>query len=336
MAMMVVELHMPTNWAYEGTVDVLYVDAVSGKETSYGSLAQGSYMTRETFPGHTWNVRESTSRELLMSAVATPTTDGTPQIVRIGADGGLDPVKAAVWRMGQAPREPLLACTSILARVFANVLAHPDEPKYRSLRPSNEKVRLAMDVPGSLVLLSCAGFEQSFVDGEPRLVLPAGRPTAPIEAAKAQLHRLECLLTGRPPPSESLSSMQASHHAAQNAAQAASSAAADEPSHRCGHCKGGIQNDLRNMLRAGSAEIGGWRSHSWNGNGEYRFHCSKCNVDLCAKCYDQWKGGAAAIHCLQCSFAIEAPITTLWGGSSYGPPPAPPPVTSRNRRGPWG
>ena len=193
MAMMVVELHMPTNWAYEGTVDVLYVDAVSGKETSYGSLAQGSYMTRETFPGHTWNVRESTSRELLMSAVATPTTDGTPQIVRIGADGGLDPVKAAVWRMGQAPREPLLACTSILARVFANVLAHPDEPKYRSLRPSNEKVRLAMDVPGSLVLLSCAGFEQSFVDGEPRLVLP-GLEEQRLLQAGVEAHRraFEC------------------------------------------------------------------------------------------------------------------------------------------------
>lgn len=232
------ELHYANNWAFEGTIDVLYVDSATGDEKSYGTLAQGSYMTRETFAGHTWNVRESTSRELLMSVVATaPSAVGVPQIVHIGADGGLDPIKAAVWRMGQAPREPLLACTSILARVLGNVLAHPDEAKYRALRPSNEKVRLALDVPGALVLLSLAGFEQSFVDGEARLVLPNGRPTTPLEAAKAQLTRLECLLTGKPPPAESAASMNAAHHAASHAAGAASSASADEPSHRCHHCR---------------------------------------------------------------------------------------------------
>ena len=102
--LMVLELHFPSNWAHEGTVEVLYVDGEN--ERSYGTLAQGAYMTRETYPGHRWNVRESVSRELLMSIVAAPPA---PHIVKIGADGGRDPVKAAVWRMGQAPREPLLA-----------------------------------------------------------------------------------------------------------------------------------------------------------------------------------------------------------------------------------
>ena len=45
------ELHFPSNWACEGEVDVLYVDGVTGAETSYGTLAQGKSMTRETYPG---------------------------------------------------------------------------------------------------------------------------------------------------------------------------------------------------------------------------------------------------------------------------------------------
>ena len=40
--------------------------------------------------------------------------------------------------------------------------------------------------------------------------------------------------------------------------------------------------------------------------------------------------GGAAIHPLECSFTIEAPITNSWGGSSYGPGlPPPPPVVGR-------
>ena len=131
---------------------------------------------------------------------------------------------------------------------------------------------------------------------------------------------------------------------------------------RCAACGSGIRNDLRRQL-AGSGEIGGWRTNQWGGGGEYRFHCQKCNIDLCSSCYDRWKAGGqvaaagasssatvdvsdggggagptgSAVHSLQCSFTIEAPITNSWGSSSYGPGlPPPPPVNSRNRRGPWG
>ena len=356
MALMNLELHYATNWAYEGQVDVLYVDTGTGGEKSYGQLAQGSYMTRETYAGHTWNVREVGSRELLMSVVAKPNPAGGPQIVQIGSEASLDPLKAAVWRMGRAPREPLLAAVGTLSRILTNVIKNPDEAKYRSLKATNAKVAAALDVPGTLALLGSAGFEQSYVDGEPRLVLPSGRPTAPIEAANAQLTRLDCLLTGKPPPTESLASMQASHQATTNAQSSANAAAASEPSHRCSACGKGINNDLRKQLAAGSNEIGGWRSHQWNGGGEYRFHCSKCNVDLCSICYDKWKAGnnhassssaaidisdggggggvgGSSIHPLTCQFTIEAPIETHWGNT---PRPPPPPVNSRNRRGPWG
>ena len=111
--LMTLELHYPSNWAYEGEVDVLYCDPNNGAETSYGRLSQGQVMVRETYPGHRWVVRESTSRELLMNIVASRPGAG-PHTVTIGSDGGLDPLKAAIWRMGRAPREVLLKANGVL------------------------------------------------------------------------------------------------------------------------------------------------------------------------------------------------------------------------------
>ena len=121
--LMTLELHYPTNWAYEGEVDVLYSDG-SGElsyghrpalalgpwpltlnpepdpwtpwcphgelqshdgcthllrllhltgEMSYGKLAQGQTMSRDTYPGHRWVVREAASRELTRARTRTPT-----------------------------------------------------------------------------------------------------------------------------------------------------------------------------------------------------------------------------------------------------------------------
>jgi|EP00908_Phaeocystis_cordata_P006770 hypothetical protein len=333
--LMTLELHYPSNWAYEGEVDVLYCDPNNGAETSYGRLSQGQVMVRETYPGHRWVVRESTSRELLMNIVASRPGAG-PHTVTIGSDGGLDPLKAAIWRMGRAPREVLLKANGVLLKLLQNILGNAAEPKYRSLRAANPAIAATIDVPGVIALLTCCGFEQTVESGEARLALAPGRPLPPLQDAVAQLQRLHNLMHGLPPPPESLSSMQQTASATAASSSAASSSAAAEPSHRCSACGGGIQNDLRRAL-AGSNEIGGWRSHNSFMQGEYRFHCETCNKDLCAKCYDQWKGGAAGVHPLQHSLSIVAPIENAWGGSSYGNSmPAPPPVTSRNRRGPFG
>ena len=62
MSLMTLELHFPTNWACEGNVEILYLDAGTQSEKSYGRLAQGETMARETYPGHRWMVRESSSR----------------------------------------------------------------------------------------------------------------------------------------------------------------------------------------------------------------------------------------------------------------------------------
>ena len=150
--LMTLELHYPANWAYEGEVDVLYSNG--NGETSYGKLAQGQTMSRDTYPGHRWVVREAASRELLMSIVASRPAGGTaqPQLVTIGSDGGLDPLKAAVWRMGRAPREPLLKATEVLLKLLRNVLGSPAEPKFRSLRVGNPAVAAAVDLPGVIAL----------------------------------------------------------------------------------------------------------------------------------------------------------------------------------------
>ena len=336
--LMSLELHYPSNWAYEGTVDILYVDGAS--EKSYGTLVQGGTHTQQTFPGHRWHVRERTSRELLAVITAErPAAGGAgmPQVVTIGgADAGeRDPLRAALWQMGKSPHERLLPAVATLNKIVSNVLKEPSQPKFRSLRAANDKVAAALNVPGALAFLGCAGFEQSYVDGEARLASPrAARRRPSRQRPRSCAGSTRC--SGLPPPAESLSSMQASAASASTAASAAASAAAEQPSHRCASCGRGIENDLRRKL-AGSGEIGGWRSHAWNGEGaEYRFHCGRCGVDLCSQCYDKWKGGDAAVHGLSCSFAIEAPITTAWGGSNYGPPPAPPAYNPSRRRGPWG
>ena len=324
------DLLYPSNWSAEGSVELLYLDASSGAETSYGELAQGGSKSQESFVGHRWLLREKTSRELLMSVVAARAPDGSRfQHVVVRSDCA-DPLRAAVWRLGSSPREVLLPTSALLIKIVSNITANPAEPKYRTINAI--KMASALNVPGVLALLTNTGFEQH-VDGDvPRLILAPTRPTAPLHDALGLLRRLDAILNGRPLPQESLTSMQATQQAAQ--AARVSSSAADAPSHRCESCGNGIENDLRRKL-AGSGEIGGWRTHDAVGSGEYRFHCDRCNVDLCAKCYDRYKGGEAT-HDHSHQLTIIAPITTPWGGSSYGPPPAPPAFNPSKRRGPWG
>lgn len=199
-AAMTMELTFPFNWAYEGTVDVLYLDPSTGSEMSYGSLQQGRTMVRETFEGHHWLLRESTSRELLMSVVASQPPAGFPQVVVVGSEGSTDPLKAAVWRMGQAPRERLLSVCLLLLKVFQNVVANPGEPKWRSIKASNAAAAAALDVPGVLALMTCAGFEQQLVDGDARLVLPPSRALSSVQDGLAQrAHKQSASRTRRRP-----------------------------------------------------------------------------------------------------------------------------------------
>ena len=92
--LMTLEMHFPCNWSVEGKADVLYVDGSTGAERSYGTLEQGKYYSQETYPGHRWNLRESTSRNLLLSVVAQRPSEG-PHVVTIGVGSG-DPLRSAL------------------------------------------------------------------------------------------------------------------------------------------------------------------------------------------------------------------------------------------------
>ena len=127
--------------------------------------------------------------------------------------------------MGKAPREPLLKAVDLLTKILQNVLKAPEEPKYRSLRAANEKIATALDVSGVLSLLAFAGFEQSFADGEAKLILNQGAPLTPVEGAASQLKRLDALLKGLP-----LNGPQDVAHVT------ATTAAHEESSHRCSAC----------------------------------------------------------------------------------------------------
>ena len=121
-ATIVLELHYPSNWAFEGEADVLWCEGANGAEKSYGTLAQGGNMQRETYEGHSWVVREMRSREVLSTILARrPPDGGRYQVVTIGADGGPDPLRAALWAMGRTPREPLVKAVGVLTKLLENV-----------------------------------------------------------------------------------------------------------------------------------------------------------------------------------------------------------------------
>jgi len=323
------EFHFPANWAIENEVDILWSNG--SEEQSYGRLAQNRSITQQTYPGHCWILREVLSRAAVLRIVAAEQLPGTPQRVAVGdADcGELDPLRSFLWRVGSAPREACVKTCAVLLKALSNVSRDPANVKFRTLKAGNAHVAAALNTPGALALLSYAGFEQHLDDdGGALLHLAADRPLQPLRDALAQLQRLHNLLHGlAPPPGPS--------HTQAGSSSPSSSTNGPQPSHRCACCHAGIDNDLRQQM-AGSGEIGGWRSHGYIGNGEYRFHCEECKCDLCGKCYDKWKACEPNVHALSHSFTIVAPITTPWGNSSYGPTPPPPPVTSRNRRGPFG
>lgn len=65
-----------------------------------------------------------------------------------------------------------------IARVFSNILANPDEPKYNKLRVSNPAIAAILDADGARELLLIFGFVQ---EGD-FLVLPSGPPRAAAAA----------------------------------------------------------------------------------------------------------------------------------------------------------
>ena len=118
MALVTLELFFPTNWACEGSVDLLYVDGASGVESSYGTLAQGGSLRQETYEGHRWNLREIASRELLMSLVAEAPAAGGPQ----------SRASCAALQCTCSCRACRIACTHPSAPLRANAIRRRSAP----------------------------------------------------------------------------------------------------------------------------------------------------------------------------------------------------------------
>ena len=58
--------------SHDGCTHLLRLLHLTG-EMSYGKLAQGQTMSRDTYPGHRWVVREAASRELTQALAQTLT-----------------------------------------------------------------------------------------------------------------------------------------------------------------------------------------------------------------------------------------------------------------------
>eukprot|EP01065_Artemidia_motanka_P023631 TRINITY_DN28292_c0_g1_i1.p2 TRINITY_DN28292_c0_g1~~TRINITY_DN28292_c0_g1_i1.p2 ORF type:complete len:306 (+),score=103.98 TRINITY_DN28292_c0_g1_i1:63-920(+) len=129
------------------------------------------------------------------------------------------------------------------------------------------------------------------------------------------------------------------------AADATAAAAAADPSsqHRaelwqCMHCKKPIRD--RPVSDGGESPWGGWSSATaWQGDLECRFECTACADTywrmLCETCGLRWRQGDSAVHRADHLSSLE--VHQPWGArAAGGPRAAPPPVSSANRRGPFG
>jgi hypothetical protein len=221
----------------------------------------------------------------------------------------------------------LLFATRILLKLLTNIHERPADQAIRSVRRSNPTIAKLLGLPLAAAVLGAVGFE-AVVDAQGAgaherselLTLTAGR-TVDLATLLA-LGRLDrCLkgLEGIAQPGEGADAAQAT---------------GDGRSHTCSACGCGIQNDVRVGRRHGAVE--GWRGHEWNAQGEFRYHCDACSTDLCAGCYDRWKGGDEATHPLAHALQVVPPIKTPWGANGYGAAPAPPPLSARPRRGAFG
>lgn len=145
---------------------------------------------------------------------------------------------------------------------------------------------------------AAAGSDQGG-EGEQRLVLPETHSLEACRVAHAAIDIAEQMLGGGGGGGGSSSSNAGNHSA--GAGAGAGSASGDDggggkdgeirASHWCHACGAPIHNDVR-PSRWAAQEVGAWRTGgAFEQAGEYRFECKACNVNLCSKCYDGWKGG---------------------------------------------
>lgn len=89
------------------------------------------------------------------------------------------------------------AATETLFKIMQNIVTHPDEPKYRTLKRSTATFTNNLGcAKGAVRLLKAAGFEEQGSDDAAALVLPASASTDLLTQTKAALkavvkHRMQ-------------------------------------------------------------------------------------------------------------------------------------------------
>ena len=128
-------------------------------------------------------------RNEAFSATAPALPDNMDDIVRICSVGNdASPDLALALVMNHTDRAAAAKAVKMVQTLLANILQHPSEEKYRSVRLCNKAIqRRLCGVPGAIDLLAAAGFVIC-IDGEaaladPRLVFPELASREKLEAA---------------------------------------------------------------------------------------------------------------------------------------------------------
>jgi len=96
------------------------------------------------------------------------------------------PIKARVGleMLAEAREGDFGAACAVLQKLLGNIVAHPDEPKYRRLRTSNAKIAALLQTRGVRAMLIGVGFVE---EGSDSLVMPEAAPVPIVQAGLAAL-----------------------------------------------------------------------------------------------------------------------------------------------------
>ena len=173
------------------------------------------------------------------------------------------------------------------ATLLRNAVDSPCEPKFRSLKLGNPKLRDRLLRFGAGVrLLEACGFRRV----EQELVLALDAPLAAARCALARLTAAQKLTddTSQGAQEGAVSAEEAALRRWQKAVFA------------CAACK--------RLINDGSERA--WTGRWDAPQGEFRYSCAACGVSLCEACSDKRAGGQPGIHPPGCALTAHAPLSS--------------------------
>ncbi|KAK9843223.1 hypothetical protein WJX74_008871 [Apatococcus lobatus] len=186
----------------------------------------GAAQTSATSPGaggKSWQ-RGTTANQSAASAMSSsqlPAAASSSQ-PEAGADPSEEVQSAVAVFLSQA--EPESAAPQTLIRILHNICSQPDNPKFRSLKMSNAKIRASiLETPGALDLLEACGFQMQLAGGSSEAA--EGTLSLPMHCDLAECRATRQLLQTAMPSSPDATPQGAAPASASLPAQPTSSAA---------------------------------------------------------------------------------------------------------------